>query len=204
MIRHHHQQRPKTHLTDEKQARDCLRRIVIKFYLRDYLGIEFKHTIPTTFKCAASFIINNKYLFGHHIHEFAKKSFLDFPNFRWDQCISNEQIVKAFIQHCQDEILDIILYLIHLLKRDANEFNYDNSRFHHVPSILMERIRIRLIKDNNYVLDATSPEYLSASNTSTRIFKSVISSLSAPNSDTDTEVEEEEMDDDNDMLVIDE
>lgn len=194
------QQQPKVvRLRDEKQTRDSLRRIVIRFYLRDYLGIEFQHTIPTTFTCASTFILNNTHLFASHISRYGKTEFPEHSSL-WG---THDITTRAFIQNCQREILDIIMHLTFLLKRDANQFNYDNSQFHSVPLVLMDRIRIRLVKDSSpYQFD--SVELTKASNTATRIFQSVLSSSSRnsssnEHSDADTETEE----DDDNMLMID-
>jgi len=197
-----------TRLRDEKQARDSIRRIVVKFYLRDYLGVQFSHTVPTTFTCAAQFISNNKHLFESEIDNFGKTMFPNLPSpSNLPLGRDNEHVVRAFIQHCHNEMHDIITYLIFLLRKDANECNYDNSRFDSVPSTLMDKIRIRLVKDPNYdSFEGASPDLLKACKTSRKIFQSVSSSSSsssnssAANSESDTEIE----DGDHDMLVIDE
>jgi len=209
----------KIRLRDEKQARDCLRRIVIKFYLQTYLGIEFPNTPPTTFTQASTFIAINKFhpQCAPHIQSFGRRTF---PHFPADYVYAtNDTIVDAFINLCQREMLDIINYMTFLLRRDANESNYDNSQFTDiVPSVLMDKIRIRLIKDPNYSFDpATNIEYIKASNTSKRIFKTIRSDNNSDvssDADTDTEVEyntdarvgdnDDEEEEDHPMLVIDE
>lgn len=187
---------------DEKQSRDCIRRVVVAFYLKEYLEIHFEATVPATFICTEEFILNNKHLFSKHINEFGKRTFKSLnhvpPTYDYT---NNEHVVRAFIQHCLREMQEIITYLTYLLKRDANEFNYDNSRFQDVPVVLMNRIRIRLIKDNKY-----SPQQkvaLTTESTAIYIFHAVNTRYSI-NTDTDTDIEtdKEEIDTDDEVLTI--
>lgn len=182
-------------LRDEKQSRDSIRRMVIAFYLKEYLQIQFQNTVPTTFICTRQFILNNKSLFATYINDFGNRIFnlghdYFYPN--------NEHVVSCFIQQCQEEMQDVIAYLSHALKLDANEYNYDNSAFLYVPSVLMNRIRIRLVKDNHYIPMTLPSLDVKVEKTALRVFQHVNSRLittSGDTTDTDT-------DDDYEMLTI--
>lgn len=126
---------------DEKQIKDCLRRFVTIFYIRDYLLVQCKGISDNpTLASVMDYIITNAHLFDeqledygvHYLSNSIKKTQ---ETTRWSQ---HPAIVKQFAEFVISEIQDLITYIIYCLRENELLFNTT------IPPILRDRIRVRI------------------------------------------------------------